>query len=132
MRQFEFSLFDFQIHLNDNENHYADVMDVLRKIKEKYAVTPTTKNNRFPHQFSHIFAGGYAAGYYSYKWAEVLACDAFGRFLEEGIFSQTVGQSFLEEILSRGSSRPALDSFVAFRGREPDVEALLKMEGIAG
>lgn len=131
MRQLEFSLFDFTIHLQDNDRNYLPVLDTLKAIKAKYAVTPSLESNRFPNSFSHIFAGGYAAGYYSYKWAEVLACDVFAKFEEDGVFSPVVGQAFLEEILSRGSSRKALDSFIAFRGREPDVNALLVMNGIA-
>ncbi len=130
MRQLEFSLFDFTIHMNDNEHHFKDVLSTLNEIKEKYSVTPSSELNRFPNQFSHIFAGGYAAGYYSYKWAEVLACDVFSRFEEEGIFSAKVGHDFLNEILSRGSSRKAIDNFIAFRGREPSIDPLLHMSGI--
>jgi len=86
--------------------------------------------NRFQHGFAHIFAGGYAAGYYSYKWAEVLSADAFARFEEEGLFSPTVGKDYLQEILEVGASRPALDSFKAFRGREPQIDALLRHSGL--
>ena len=88
--------------------------------------------NRFPHGFSHIFAGGYAAGYYSYKWAEVLSADAFSRFEEQGIFSQEAGQAFLEEVLEQGGSKDAMELFVAFRGREPQIEPLLRHSGISG
>jgi oligopeptidase A len=87
--------------------------------------------NRFPHNFGHIFAGGYAAGYYSYKWAEVLAADAFAAFEERGVFDRAVAQRFLDSILSQGGSKKALEAFVDFRGREPDVNALLKQQGLA-
>jgi oligopeptidase A len=130
MRQLEFSLFDFLIHLNYNVETPTPILDVLSGIRKKYAVAPVSKNNRFPHGFSHIFAGGYGAGYYSYKWAEVLSSDAFSRFEEEGIFNRETGELFLNEILSRGSSRKALASFIAFRGREPSVAALLQHNGI--
>jgi len=95
------------------------------------AVVPIPGWNRYPHSFAHIFAGGYAAGYYSYKWAEVLAADAFGAFLEHGTFDHGTAQRFLDSILSRGGSRDALDAFVEFRGRKPRVEALLRQYGIA-
>jgi oligopeptidase A len=87
--------------------------------------------SRFPHAFSHIFAGGYAAGYYSYKWAEVLSADAFALFEENGVFDQSTGQSFLHNILEQGGSRDAMDLFIAFRGREPKIDALLRHTGIA-
>jgi oligopeptidase A len=87
--------------------------------------------NRMPHNFGHIFAGGYAAGYYSYKWAEVLAADAFAAFEEQGVFDRQVAQRFLDSILSQGGSKKALDAFVDFRGRPPDVNALLKQQGLA-
>lgn len=130
MRQLEFSLFDFSIHLNYNKKAPVAILNALEAIREKYAVVPVNHDNRFPHGFSHIFAGGYGAGYYSYKWAEVLSSDAFARFEEEGIFSAETGKAFLEEILSMGSSRKALASFIAFRGREPEVAALLRHNGI--
>jgi oligopeptidase A len=87
--------------------------------------------NRFPHSFSHIFAGGYAAGYYSYKWAEVLSSDAYSLFEERGIFDPETGRAFMESILESGGSRKAMDAFVAFRGREPRIDALLRHSGIA-
>lgn len=130
MRQLEFSLFDFMIHLNYNSENPEPILTTLAKIREQYAVTPVSEDNRFPHGFSHIFAGGYAAGYYSYKWAEVLSSDAFSRFEEEGLFNQETGRSFLDNILSKGSSRKAIENFVAFRGREPSVDALLRHNGI--
>lgn len=131
LRQLEFATFDFSIHQQYNPSSPEDVLTTLKKIREKISVIPTTDYNRFPNSFSHIFAGGYAAGYYSYKWAEVLSSDAFARFEEEGIFSETVGKDFLNEILCRGSSRKALESFIAFRGREPKTEALMRHSGIA-
>ena len=87
--------------------------------------------NRFPHSFSHIFAGGYAAGYYSYKWAEVLSADAFAKFEEDGVFERQSGERFRKEVLAVGGTRPALESFKAFRGREPQIDALLRHNGIA-
>ena len=90
-----------------------------------------TEFNRFAHGFSHIFAGGYAAGYYSYKWAEVLSADAFSRFEDEGVFNQITGQSFLEHVLEKGGSKDPMELFVAFRGREPKIDALLRHSGIA-
>ncbi len=130
MRQIEFALFDFSIHLNYNPENPEPVLDTLGNIREQYAVVPYHPSARFPHGFSHIFAGGYAAGYYSYKWAEVLSSDAFSRFEEEGIFNRDCGQAFLDEILSKGSSRKAIDSFIAFRKREPNIDALLRHNGI--
>jgi oligopeptidase A len=94
-------------------------------------VVPVPEWNRFAHSFGHIFAGGYAAGYYSYKWAEVLAADAFAAFQESGVFDHGTAQRFLESILSRGGSRDALEAFIEFRGRGPDVRALLRQHGIA-
>ncbi len=130
LRQLEFALFDFSIHLNDNATKPIDALEALKEIRNQIAVTPSIKDARFPHGFSHIFAGGYAAGYYSYKWAEVLSSDVFSAFEEEGVFSPTCGKRFLDEILARGSSRTAKESFIAFRGREPNVDALLRHSGI--
>ena len=93
-------------------------------------MVPVPEWNRFPNSFGHIFAGGYAAGYYSYKWAEVLAADAFAAFEESGVFDRATAQRFLDAILSRGGSRDALEAFIEFRGRRPDVRALLKQHGI--
>jgi oligopeptidase A len=132
LRQLEFALFDFSIHQDYNPAKPESALTTLRRIRDKYSVVPYPEFNRFPHGFSHIFAGGYAAGYYSYKWAEVLSSDAFSRFEEEGIFNKKTGQSFLNEILSKGSSRSALESFIAFRGREPQSDALLRHSGING
>ena len=105
------------------------VQATLNEIRDKYAVLPTTPYNRFQHSFSHIFAGGYAAGYYSYKWAEVLASDAFDRFESEGIFNTDTGHAFRKNILAVGGKDTALDAFVNFRGREPKIDALLRHQG---
>ena len=99
-------------------------------MREEVSVIDAPSFNRFQHGFSHIFGGGYAAGYYSYKWAEVLSADAFAKFHEEGIFNRQTGEKFLSSILERGGSVDAMDMFVAFRGREPKIEALLKQDGI--
>ena len=129
LRQVEFSLFDMIIH-STYDPSANDVLSILDKIRNKIAVIKPPKWNRFPHSFSHIFAGGYAAGYYSYKWAEVLSADAFSLFEENGVISPLIGGNFRQEILSRGGSRSALDSFIAFRGREPTIDALLTHSGL--
>lgn len=131
VRQLEFSLFDMRIHMDTSINSAEQVRVVLDQTREEVAVVVPPSFNRFQHGFSHIFAGGYAAGYYSYKWAEVLSADAFARFEEEGLFNEAVGKDFLTEILEVGGSRPAMESFKAFRGREPKVDALLKHSGLA-
>jgi len=131
MRQLEFSLFDMRIHLESTAEQVADVQAMLNQVRSAVSVVPTPAFNRFQHGFSHIFAGGYAAGYFSYKWAEVLSADAFARFEEEGIFNADAGRAFLEEILEQGGSRPAMQSFKAFRGREPQVDALLRHSGLS-
>ncbi|MEH6576240.1 MAG: oligopeptidase A [Amphritea sp.] len=128
-RQLEFSLFDFQLHREYAAGETV-VQDVLNRIRERVSVVKPPQFNRFQHSFSHIFAGGYAAGYYSYKWAEVLSADAFSRFEEEGIFNTTTGQDFREQILEKGGSKEPMELFVAFRGREPSVEPLLRHSGI--
>jgi oligopeptidase A len=99
-------------------------------VRAAVTVTPIPEWNRFAHSFGHVFAGGYAAGYYGYKWAEVLAADAFGAFEEQGVFDRATAQRFLDAILARGGSRDALDAFIEFRGRRPDVRALLRQNGI--
>ena len=129
LRQLEFSLFDMHIHLAENDT--PDVQAVLNQVREKVSVIIPPEFNRFQHSFGHIFAGGYAAGYYSYKWAEVLSSDAFSRFEEEGIFNAEVGADFLHNILEVGGSIEPMDAFIAFRGREPSTEALLRHNGIA-
>ncbi len=129
LRQLEFALFDLSIHRANPALNAAQVQDTLNEIREKYAVLPTTDYNRFQNSFSHIFAGGYAAGYYSYKWAEVLASDAFDRFEEEGIFNTETGKQFRQKILAVGGKDTALDAFINFRGREPKIDALLRHQG---
>ncbi|ASJ70136.1 M3 family metallopeptidase [Granulosicoccus antarcticus] len=131
VRQLEFSLFDMHLHLESRSGKPADVQATLNGIRQRVAVVPVPEFNRFQHSFSHIFAGGYSAGYFSYKWAEVLSADAFSRFEEEGIFNETTGQSFLENVLEVGGSRDAMTNFAAFRGREPQVDALLRHSGLA-
>ena len=108
----------------------SNVLDLLAKVRAEVAVLVPPAYNRFPNTFTHIFAGGYAAGYYSYKWAEVLSADAFAMFEETGVTNPQTGRRFLEEILSVGGSRPASESFKAFRGREPSLEALLRHTGM--
>ena len=129
LRQLEFAIFDMRIHDKNNQNQ--EVLAVLKAVRQAVSVTPDYPNNRFPMQFSHIFAGGYAAGYYSYKWAEVLSADSFAAFEETGVLNAQTGAKFRNEILAVGSSRSSMDSFIAFRGREPNIDALLRHSGIA-
>jgi oligopeptidase A len=131
VRQLEFSLFDFRIHREYDPALGGRIYPILDEVKKQVAVVIPPDFNRFPHSFSHIFAGGYAAGYYSYKWAEVLSSDAYSLFEEHGIFEPETGRSFMENILERGGSRKAMELFVAFRGREPRIDALLRHNGIA-
>ena len=126
LRQLEFALFDLKIHSTEK----PDIQGILDEVRARTALIPPPKFNRFQHAFSHIFAGGYAAGYYSYKWAEVLSCDAYECFKEEGVLNPTTGARFRESILGLGGSKEAMDIFVSFRGREPKVEALLKSSGL--
>ncbi|MBJ7536127.1 oligopeptidase A [Marinomonas transparens] len=129
VRQLEFSLFDFRIH---REYHAGlSVQAILEDVRSQVSVTRPPGFNRFQNSFSHIFAGGYAAGYYSYKWAEVLSADAFSKFEEDGIFNANTGAHFRDTILANGGSRPAADLFIEFRGREPSTDALLRHSGIA-
>ena len=130
VRQLEFSLFDMLMHHHYSPANPKPIQAELDEVREKVSVAPVPEFNRFQHGFGHIFAGGYAAGYYSYKWAEVLSADAFSRFEEEGIFNQAAGKSFLYEILQRGGSKEPLELFTAFRGREPNADALLRHSGI--
>jgi oligopeptidase A len=128
-RQVEFALFDIKLHsVYDPVN--KDFIALLNQVREQVAVVIPPSWNRFPHSFSHIFAGGYAAGYYSYKWAEVLSADAYSLFEEMGILSAEAGHKFRKEILSKGGSRPAIKSFVKFRGRKPSIDALLRHHGL--
>ena len=131
VRQLEFSLFDFRMHREYDPARGGRIYEILDEVRDEVAVIKPPTWNRFAHAFSHIFAGGYAAGYYSYKWAEVLSADAFSLFEEKGVFDQATGQSFLHNILERGGSKDAMELFVAFRGREPQIDALLRHTGIA-
>jgi len=130
MRQLEFALFDFRLHAEYDPARGARVHEILAEVRDEVAAFAVPEWNRFPHNFGHIFAGGYAAGYYSYKWAEVLSADAFAAFEEQGVFDKRVAQRFLDSILSQGGSKKALDAFVDFRGRPPDVNALLRQQGL--
>lgn len=130
LRQLEFGLFDFRLHFEYSPEQGALILETLKQVRELVAVTPTVEWGRFPHAFSHVFAGGYAAGYYSYLWAEVLSADAFSRFEEEGIFNVKTGNEFLDHILSQGGSDEPMTLFKNFRGREPKLEALLHHYGI--
>ena len=129
LRQIEFALFDLTIHKLTPALDTAQIQATLDDIRHQYAVLPTASYNRFQNSFSHIFAGGYAAGYYSYKWAEVLASDAFDRFENEGVFNTQTGQAFRQAILAVGGKDTALDAFINFRGREPKIDALLRHQG---
>ena len=129
LRQIEFALFDLSIHKAAPALNAEQVQSTLNDIRQKFSVLPTVPYNRFQNSFSHIFAGGYAAGYYSYKWAEVLASDAFDRFESEGIFNIETGKEFRQAILAVGGKDTALDAFVRFRGREPKIDALLRHQG---
>ncbi|HEB55860.1 MAG TPA: oligopeptidase A [Gammaproteobacteria bacterium] len=135
VRQLEFSLFDFHLHLDydpaDKSNRAQRVQKTLDQIRADVAVIQPAPYNRFQNSFSHIFAGGYAAGYYSYKWAEVLSADAFSLFEEQGIFDSASGRKFLHTILEQGGTKEPMDLFVDFRGREPQIDALLRHSGIA-
>jgi oligopeptidase A len=130
VRQLEFALFDFRLHAEYDPAQGPRVAPILEEVRREVAVFALPEWNRMPNNFGHIFAGGYAAGYYSYKWAEVLAADAFAAFEEQGVFDRKVAQRFLDSILSQGGSKKALDAFVDFRGRAPDVNALLKQQGL--
>jgi len=140
VRQLEFALFDFRLHIEFEKKEFQQnevdgvkidpIQRILDEVRASTAVVPAHPRNRFQHAFSHIFGGGYAAGYYSYKWAEVLSADAFAKFTEDGIFNRQTGEKFLSTILEQGGSRDAMELFVAFRGREPSVDALLAQDGI--
>jgi len=131
LRQIEFSLFDFKIHNDYNAGEQCQIQAVLDDVRSRTSVVKPPEFNRFQHGFSHIFAGGYSAGYYSYKWAEVLSADAFSKFEEEGIFNAETGQAFMQNILEKGGSEEPMELFKKFRGREPSVDALLRHSGIA-
>jgi oligopeptidase A len=131
LRQIELASFDFELHANFDPAVGARVAETLAAVRQRVAVSPSAPFNRMPASFAHIFAGGYAAGYYSYKWAEVLAADAFEAFEQAGVFDPDTAARFLDSILTRGGSLDAMDAFVRFRGRQPDVRPLLKQTGIA-
>jgi oligopeptidase A len=130
LRQIEFSLFDMLMHSNFEAGGAKSILQLLDEVRAEVAVLIPPAFQRFPHSFSHIFAGGYAAGYYSYKWAEVLSADAYSLFEENGVLNPDVGARFRAEILAMGGSRGAMDSFSAFRGREPSIDALLRHNGL--
>jgi len=132
VRQIEFSLFDMHLHYDFDPDSGKTALQLLDEIRRRVAVVFPPDYNRFPNNFSHIFAGGYGAGYYSYKWAEVLSADAYSLFEENGVLSEEVGHRFWSEILGMGGSRSALESFTAFRGREPSIDALLRHSGMTG
>lgn len=131
LRQLEFGLFDFRLHTEFDPAKGAKILETLHEVKQLVSVMPIVSWGRFPHSFSHIFAGGYAAGYYSYLWAEVLSADAFSRFEEEGIFNPETGNAFLDHILSQGGSEEPMVLFERFRGRKPQLDALLRHYGMA-
>ena len=132
VRQLEFGLFDMLTHVDFDPAGTCSLLALLDEVRREVAVVFPPEYSRFPHAFSHVFAGGYAAGYYSYKWAEVLSADAYAAFEESGVFNPDTGRRFLDEILAVGGSRPALESFVAFRGRKPQIDALLRHSGMVG
>ena len=136
VRQLEFALFDFLLHLEYDPTRGARALAVLEEVRKRVAVLHPPAWQRFPHGFTHVFAGGYAAGYYSYLWAELLSADAFGAFEEAAgnggrVIDPVIGERFRREFLAVGASRPALESFIAFRGRKPEPEALLRSYGLA-
>lgn len=130
LRQLEFALFDFRLHLEYDPDKGPQVQVTLDQVRQEASVINLPIFNRFQHSFSHIFAGGYAAGYYSYKWAEVLSCDAYAPFTEKGIFDAATGKAFLKNILEQGGVRDPMELYVAFRGHEPTVDALLRQSGL--
>ena len=136
LRQIEFSLYDMRLHAEYRDAQPAMIFSVMNEVRDRVAVVPVPEFNRFAHSFSHIFAGGYSAGYFSYKWAEVLSADVFAMFEEamtqgEPLLNQALGQRYWHEVLAVGGSRPAMTSFKALRGREPQVDALLRHSGLA-
>ncbi|WP_035384213.1 M3 family metallopeptidase [Ferriphaselus sp. R-1] len=130
LRQIEFSLFDMRLHSDFDPNSGKTVLELLAEVRREVALLIPPAFNRFPNSFSHIFAGGYSAGYYSYKWAEVLSADAYSLFEEMGVLNPEAGARFRREVLAAGGHRPAMQSFVAFRGREPNLDALLRHNGL--
>ncbi|HEX6003780.1 MAG TPA: M3 family metallopeptidase [Burkholderiales bacterium] len=130
VRQLEFALFDLHLHYDFDPGGSRSILKLLDEVRSRVAVVWPPAYNRFPNSFSHVFAGGYAAGYYSYKWAEVLSADAYSLFEEKGVLDPQTGRRFWDEVLAVGGSRPALESFVAFRGRKPTIDALLRHYGM--
>ena len=130
VRQLEFAIFDFRLHLEYSDNRPVNIQGLIDEVRKQVAVVIPPDFNRFQHSFSHIFAGGYAAGYYSYKWAEVLSADAFSKFEETGIFDRKTGEEFLHTILEQGGARDPMELFIEFRGRQPKIDALLRHSGI--
>jgi len=131
VRQLEYALFDFRLHLEYDPARGARALELLNTVRDEVAVLRPPAWQRMPHSFTHIFAGGYAAGYYSYLWAELLSADAFARFEENAVLDGDVGAAYRRSILAVGGSRPALESFIEFRGREPRADALLRSYGLA-
>jgi oligopeptidase A len=130
LRQIEFALFDMHLHFDFEAEAGRTALELLEQVRAKVAVLKPPAYNRFPNNFSHIFGGGYAAGYYSYKWAEVLSADAYSLFEEKGVLDPATGARFRDEVLAVGGARPAAESFRAFRGRDPEVDALLRHNGM--
>jgi oligopeptidase A len=130
LRQLELGMFDFRLHAEYQPDNPVPALQMLDDVRNEVSLLQHPEYNRLPHAFSHIFAGGYAAGYYSYKWAEVLAADAFSAFKEAGIFDLETAQRFRHEILEVGGSRDIMDAYIAFRGRKPTIDALLRQDGI--
>jgi len=130
VRQLEYAIFDMRLHSPGFDPARDEVRALLAQVRREVAVYPIPDYDHFPNQFPHVFAGGYSAGYYSYKWAEVLSADAYGAFEEAGVLDSRTGGRFRDEVLGRGGSRPALESFVAFRGRPPQIDALLRHNGM--
>ncbi|MEO7199160.1 MAG: M3 family metallopeptidase, partial [Dokdonella sp.] len=130
VRQLEFALFDLRLHGEFDPTRGARTLQLLDEVRAEVAVMAPPAWHRFPHAFTHIFAGGYGAGYYSYLWAEVLSADAFERFEHAGVLDRATGEAFRRSVLAVGGSRPALESFIAFRGREPSPDALLRSYGL--
>ena len=130
LRQVEFALYDIKLHMKYSSDHNY-YMNLLHKVRREIAVVIPPKSNRFPNNFSHIFAGGYSAGYFSYKWAEVLSADVYSEFEKHNVLSPKIGAKFKNEILSRGGSRPMMKSFIAFLGRKPTIDSLLKYSGLS-
>jgi oligopeptidase A len=131
VRQIEFSLFDMRLHSDYDSNGTQTIQQLLDEVRQEVSVVFPPAFNRFPNSFGHIFAGGYAAGYYSYKWAEVLSADAFSKFEERGVFDRQTGEEFLHHILEQGGAYEPMELFVRFRGRKPKIDALLRHSGLA-